>query len=101
MEPEGEHVSNVAEELWALIRRGRRVNILLGSREGVPLGIYRYADLVVDIAPGITLSTDYAAAAALIALGTVLHERLGELGEGGDTSGGEGGEAEASHRDET
>ncbi len=101
LEPEGEHVSNVAEELWALIRRGRRVNILLGSREGVPLGIYRYADLVVDIAPGITLSTDYAAAAALIALGTVLHERLGELGEGGDTSGGEGGEAEASHRDET
>ena len=99
LEPEGEHISKVADDLWRLIRRGRRVNILLGSREGVPLGIYRFADLVVDVAPGITLSTEYAAAAALIAMGTLLHERLGELSEGGDTSGGEGRKAEAANRD--
>ncbi|MEB3851758.1 MAG: SPOUT family RNA methylase [Desulfurococcales archaeon] len=93
LEPEGEPVSRVADELWRVVRGRRRVNILVGSREGIPLGIYRYADLVVDIAPGITLSTEYAAAAALIALGTVLHDRLGGEGESGDTSGGEGGEA--------
>lgn len=86
MEPEGEHVARVADELWNLVRKSKRVNILVGSREGVPLGIYRHADLVVDIAPGITLSTDYAAASALIALATVLHEKLSELqNEGEDT----------------
>ncbi len=92
LEPEGEPVSRVADELWEIVRRSRRVNILVGSREGIPLGIYRFADLVVDVAPGVTLSTEYAAAAALIALATVLHDRLGGLGEesADSTSGGEG-----------
>ncbi len=99
LEPEGEHVSRVAEDLWELVRRGGRVNVLLGSREGIPLGVYRYADLVIDVAPGMTLSTDYAAAAALIALATVLHEKLGGLGEGGTPGSGEGGEAEAADGD--
>ena len=76
MEPEGEHVSRVTEDLWGLFKRGRRVNVLIGSREGIPVGVYRYADLVVDVAPGVTISTDYAAASALIALATVLHEKL-------------------------
>ena len=102
LEPEGEPVSKVADQLWNIVRRAKRVNILVGSREGIPLGIYRFADLVVDIAPGLTLSTEYAAAAALIAFATVLHERLGGLEdeEGGDnTSSGEGREAEAPDRD--
>ncbi|MEB3859623.1 MAG: SPOUT family RNA methylase, partial [Desulfurococcales archaeon] len=77
-------------ELWNLVSRGRRVNVLVGSRVGVPLGIYRFADLVVDVAPGITLSTEYAASAALIAFATLLHDRLGGgLEEDtGDTGGG-------------
>ena len=83
-EPEGEYVSRVADELYRLITSGRRVNLLFGSREGIPQGVYRFADLVVDIAPGITLSTEYAAAAALVAIGTVLHDKLGnEVGGGG------------------
>ena len=97
LEPEGEPVTRVADKLWEIVRSGRRINLLVGAREGIPLGIYRYADLVVDIAPGLTLSTEYAAAAALIALATVLHDRLGELGEeegSGSAGGGEGGEAE-------
>lgn len=79
LEPEGEPVSKVAGRLWELLRSGKRINILVGSREGVPLGVYRFADLVVDIAPGITLSTEYAAASALIAFATLLHDKLGEL----------------------
>jgi len=59
---------------------------LFGSREGIPLGVYRYADLVIDIAPGITLSTEYAASSALIAIGTLLHEYLGETYESSDIS---------------
>jgi len=103
LEPEGEPVSKVADKLWEIFRRSKRVNVLVGSREGIPLGIYRFADLVVDVAPGITLSTEYAAAAALIAFASVLHDRLGETEdeEGGDnTSGGERGETEAPDGDE-
>ncbi|HID72760.1 TPA: RNA-binding protein, partial [Candidatus Micrarchaeota archaeon] len=76
-EPEGAPVSKVTEELYELIvKKGRRVNLLFGSREGIPVGIYRFADIVVDVAPGITIATDYAAASALIAIGTLLHDKL-------------------------
>jgi len=78
-EPEGKYIGDVKDELAKLVLDSRkRVNLLFGSREGIPLGIYRFADLVVDIAPGITLSTDYAAAAGLIALATVLYNLFGE-----------------------
>ena len=77
-EPEGEHISKLKDDLWETFKRNKRVNLLFGSRKGIPLGIYRYANFVIDIAPGLTLSTEYAAAAALIALATVLHEKLGE-----------------------
>lgn len=82
MEPEGEHISRVSGDLWRLVSKSKRVNILVGSREGVPLGVYRFADIVVDIAPGITLSTDYAAAAALTAIATLLYERSSGLEQG-------------------
>ncbi len=89
LEPEGEPVSSVADKLWDIVKGSRRISVLVGSREGIPLGVYRYADLVVDIAPGITLSTDYAAASALIAIATVLGNRIGALDEDADnTSGG-------------
>ncbi len=89
MEPEGEHVSKVADELWRLVQSSKRVNVLVGSREGIPPGVYRHASLVVDVAPGVTISTDYAAASALIAMATVLHDKLGglELEDTGSTGG--------------
>ncbi len=85
-EPEGKYIGDVAGKLAQLVLGSRkRVNLLFGSREGIPLGVYRYADLVVDIAPGITLSTDYAAAAGLIALATVIYNWL-ESDESSSTS---------------
>ena len=87
-EPEGEYVSKVADKLYKLIRGSKgRINLLFGSREGIPQGVYRFADLVLDIAPGVTLSTEYAAAAALIAIGTVLHDKLVEEEKSGETTG--------------
>jgi len=77
-EPEGEHVSKKVEEILALVKRYPRINMLFGSREGIPEGVYRFADLVLDIAPGITLSTEYAAASALIAIASVIHDYLAE-----------------------
>ncbi len=86
-EPEGEPISRLTNELEELIIKSRkRVNLLFGSREGIPLGIYRHADLVVDLAPGVTLSTDYAAAAALIAISTLLYDRVGGSIEGINSS---------------
>ncbi len=98
-EPEGRYIGDVAEELARLVRGRKRINLLFGSREGIPPGVYRFADMVVDIAPGVTLSTDYAAAAGLIALATVLYNWLDE-NEGHNISGGQGGQTTTDHRDE-
>lgn len=75
-EPEGDPVSRRARDILEIVKRNRRVTLLFGSREGIPEGIYRLADLVLDIAPGITLSTEYAAASALIAIGSIIHDML-------------------------
>jgi tRNA acetyltransferase TAN1 len=72
-EPEGDPVIDRRDDILRIFGGGaRRVNIFIGSREGIPVGIYRFADLVLDLAPEITISTDLAAASAIIALATVL-----------------------------
>ncbi len=85
-EPEGEPISKVSSELAKLlvdcVKRRRRINVLVGAREGVPTGIFRFASLVLDVAPGIVISTDYALASALIAMATAVHDALlKEIGE--------------------
>jgi len=84
-EPEGEPISRVADEVRSTvietIRRGKRVYVMVGAREGVPTGIFRYAAHTLDVAPGIVISTEYALASALIALTTILHETLAESKE--------------------
>ena len=77
LEPEGEPLPKVKEKLLKiLLGKNDRINVLIGAREGIPLGIYRFANLVVDVCPGITISTDYAAASALIAFSTIIEENL-------------------------
>ncbi|MDJ0269700.1 MAG: SPOUT family RNA methylase [Aigarchaeota archaeon] len=71
-EPEGQELSKAAHRLGEIISRGGRVNLLFGSREGIPKGVYRAADLVIDLAPAITLPTELAAPAALTAIYTAL-----------------------------
>jgi len=50
------------------------VFVLIGAREGIPTGIFRFAKLVLDVAPGITLPTDHAASSILIALISALEQ---------------------------
>jgi len=73
-EPEGEPVIKMAYKIHEIFdnKRNKRINVFVGSREGIPVGIYRYADLVLDIAPEVTISTDLAAASAITSLITVL-----------------------------
>ncbi|RLG76238.1 MAG: RNA-binding protein, partial [Thermoprotei archaeon] len=79
-EPEGEPISKVADEVRSLllnaVKRNKKINLMVGAREGVPVGIFRFADIVLDVAPSIVISTDYALASALIALTTAIHEDL-------------------------
>ena len=75
-EPEGKPVNKVAEKLAELTIKNERVNFLIGSREGIPSGIFRFANLIVDLCPGVTIATDLAAASALTALAYALHEKL-------------------------
>jgi len=75
-EPEGDYVLDRVSELRELFHK-RRVNMLFGSRVGVPEGVYRFADLVLDIAPGMTLSTEFAVPAALMAVLQALYPWLG------------------------
>jgi len=73
-EPEGEPVIKMKNKIKEIFNNPKikRINILIGSRVGIPVGIYRFADLILDIAPGVTISTDLAAASAITALITVL-----------------------------
>ena len=76
-EPEGESFSKTAKEIANLfIQRNERINLLFGSREGIPKGLFRFADLIVDLCPGVTLSTEYAASSALIGISFALQNLL-------------------------
>ncbi len=79
-EPEGEPISKLANEVAEFIiksmKSNKKIYIMIGAREGIPTGLFRYASYVLDIAPGIVISTDYALASALIAITTVIHEKL-------------------------
>ncbi len=72
-EPEGLQLRDASQRLRELMNRKTRINFLFGSREGIPKGVYRMADLVVDLAPGITLPTELAAPSGLTAIYTALN----------------------------
>ena len=71
-EPEGIKLSEAASKLKEIFEEAKRVNYLFGSREGIPKGVYRMANLVIDLAPGITLPTELAAPTALAATYTAI-----------------------------
>ncbi len=58
------------------MRSGKEIASMVGAREGVPTGLFRYTDYVIDSAPGIVVSTEFALSPALIAIATVIHEEL-------------------------
>ncbi|NPA85431.1 MAG: RNA-binding protein [Crenarchaeota archaeon] len=97
-EPEGQSFERVSKELGEALAKAKRVTLVLGSRKGVPMGLYRFADFVVDVAPGLVLSTETALAAALeaVALAYLEGARVGPslplpgAGEGGEGLGASG-----------
>jgi len=71
----GETISKASEKINELLLSRKRINILVGSREGLPTGILRTSNVVLDLSAGITISTDYASVAAIVALITHLEEK--------------------------
>lgn len=80
-EPEGREVSTLIDRITEALRTEKRVNLLFGSREGVPKGIFRMANYVVDLCPYVTLPTELAAPSALIALYTAYRSATTSLEE--------------------
>jgi len=70
----GKPLTEIKNEIVEIFTKAKRVNVLIGAREGLPAGIMRNSTIIVDLAPGITLPTDHAATAALIGLLTTLEE---------------------------
>jgi tRNA acetyltransferase TAN1 len=69
---QGEPVSACGDQIRHLLADSSRLYVLIGSRSGVPRGTFRFADLVLNLAPGLTFSTEQGIAAAVTGLLTSL-----------------------------
>ncbi|MDH5816647.1 MAG: SPOUT family RNA methylase [Candidatus Nezhaarchaeota archaeon] len=86
-EPEGDYIGSISDKLKSLLMSGKRVNILVGSREGIPKGVFRFASAVVDLCPGVTIATDFAASSAIIALASLLQSEVEGQADKGELRG--------------
>jgi tRNA acetyltransferase TAN1 len=75
-DPTGKQIADVKESLARDIRFAREIVVFVGSRQGIPKGLFRFADYVLDLAPYITFATEHAIPASLIALLGVYEESL-------------------------
>ena len=67
-DPKGDELSKIKDKLFYDLRKKREIIVFCGSREGIPRGLFRFADYIVDLAPHMTFATEHAIPAALIAL---------------------------------
>lgn len=64
----GEEVSTCYPKVAKLFSDTPTVNLFIGAREGIPKGLYRFADVVLNLAPGITFATEHGIPAAVTGL---------------------------------
>ncbi len=72
-DPAGEPVYNIKEELRKKISFCNEIVVLAGSRHGIPKGIFRFADFVVDLSPNITFATEHTIPSILCVLIEILN----------------------------
>lgn len=89
-DPTGNQIIDIKEDLKKAMSRANEIVIFAGSRVGLPKGILRLSDFVIDLTPYITFPTEIAIPASLIALLDVYEEmerqKTGdEMHEGGDS----------------
>ncbi len=73
-DPKGQYVMHVKDKLSEIFTKHERVHVIIGAREGIPVGIFRFATLVVDLIPQVTIATDYALTSTVIAFLAALEE---------------------------
>jgi len=49
----------ICEEIIEMFSREKRINILIGSREGLPSGVLRWSKYTLNLCPGITFATEH------------------------------------------
>ncbi len=77
-DPLGDEIAKIKEKLKRDLLWKDEVVIFIGSREGLPKGLFRKADYVIDLAPYITFATELAIPAAITALIDVYEEGYAE-----------------------
>ncbi|WP_297093244.1 SPOUT family RNA methylase [Thermococcus sp.] len=73
-DPKGPTLAEVKDRLAKDMFYAKEVVIFVGSREGIPRGLFRFADYVVDLAPYMTFATEHGIPAALVSLWEVYEE---------------------------
>ncbi len=77
-DPLGEEIAKVKNELKRDLLWKDEIVIFIGAREGLPKGVFRKADYVIDLAPYITFATELAIPASITALIDVYEESYWE-----------------------
>ncbi len=72
-DPKGVYISHAREKLAQLFSHDR-INVLIGSREGIPPGVFRFTSLVIDLMPGVTLATDFVIPSVVVGFVSTLEE---------------------------
>ncbi len=67
-DPKGEPFPEVREELGEALVESEEVVVLAGSRVGLPRGVLRSCDFVVDLCPGVTFATEHVVPSVVTAL---------------------------------
>lgn len=78
-DPTGNQIIDIREDLKRAMSRANEIVIFAGSRVGLPKGILRLSDFVIDLTPYITFPTEIAIPASLIALLDVYEETVREM----------------------
>ncbi len=73
-DPKGEYLMHVKDKLAEIFTKYDRVHIFVGAREGIPVGIFRFATLIIDLIPQVTIATDYAITSTVIGIVAALEE---------------------------
>ncbi|ENN96742.1 THUMP domain protein [Methanocaldococcus villosus KIN24-T80] len=73
-DPKGEEIIKIKDKLKEDLKKKKEIVVFCGSREGIPKGVFRFADYIIDLSPHMTFATEHAIPAALIALWTVFRE---------------------------
>ncbi len=58
-----------------LYQQKKKIYVLIGSNQGIPTGLYRLSDILLDVAPYITLATDVAVPSIITALLNIILEK--------------------------